>query len=41
MIDPVNPSNVFACLRTLDAFGIQYVDIVIDPNQYSSNDDSS
>ena len=33
-VDPSNPSNVFACLRTLDAFGIQNVDIVIQSNQY-------
>jgi tRNA C32,U32 (ribose-2'-O)-methylase TrmJ len=33
-VDPSNPSNVFACLRTLDAFGIQNVDIIIQSNQY-------
>jgi tRNA(Leu) C34 or U34 (ribose-2'-O)-methylase TrmL len=30
-----NPSNVWACLRTIDAFGIQYVDIVVDSEQYT------
>mmetsp|Transcript_3260 Transcript_3260/g.6946 ORF Transcript_3260/g.6946 Transcript_3260/m.6946 type:complete len:384 (-) Transcript_3260:26-1177(-) len=32
--DPVNPSNVWACLRTLDSFGIQYVDLVITSGRY-------
>jgi tRNA (guanosine-2'-O-)-methyltransferase len=32
--NPVNPSNVWACLRTLDAFGIQYVHIIMDPVYY-------
>lgn len=27
---PSNPNNVWACLRTLDAFGVQYVDVVKD-----------
>lgn len=30
----MNPSNVFACLRTLDAFGIQNVDIILDKSTY-------
>jgi tRNA C32,U32 (ribose-2'-O)-methylase TrmJ len=34
LIDPSNPSNVFACLRTIDAFGIQNVDIIIQSSQY-------
>jgi tRNA C32,U32 (ribose-2'-O)-methylase TrmJ len=33
-IDPSNPSNVYACLRTIDAFGIQNVDIITQSNQY-------
>eukprot|EP00980_Cylindrotheca_fusiformis_P022066 scaffold8962_cov123-Cylindrotheca_fusiformis.AAC.2 len=32
--NPANPSNVFACLRTLDSFGIQHVDVVIQSGQY-------
>lgn len=32
--NPGNPSNVFACLRTIDSFGIQYVDIVVDSSIY-------
>ncbi|KAL7557873.1 hypothetical protein ACA910_010923 [Epithemia clementina (nom. ined.)] len=32
--NPSNPSNVWACLRTLDSFGIQYVDVIVDPSQY-------
>mmetsp|Transcript_30677 Transcript_30677/g.61273 ORF Transcript_30677/g.61273 Transcript_30677/m.61273 type:complete len:535 (+) Transcript_30677:97-1701(+) len=32
--NPSNPSNVWACLRTLDSFGIQYVDVVVDSEQY-------
>lgn len=30
---PSNPSNVWACLRTIDAFGIQCVDIVADSRE--------
>ena len=33
--NPSNPSNVWACLRTLDSFGIQHVDVVIQSGQYS------
>lgn len=32
--NPVNPSNVWACLRTLDAFGIQHVDVVVHSERY-------
>jgi tRNA G18 (ribose-2'-O)-methylase SpoU len=32
--NPANPSNVWACLRTLDSFGIQYVDVVIQSGKY-------
>jgi len=32
--NPSNPSNVWACLRTLDSFGIQHADVVVDPSQY-------
>lgn len=32
--NPVNPSNVWACLRTLDAFGIQHVDVVLQSSRY-------
>mmetsp|Transcript_10734 Transcript_10734/g.15155 ORF Transcript_10734/g.15155 Transcript_10734/m.15155 type:complete len:345 (-) Transcript_10734:28-1062(-) len=32
--NPTNPSNVWACLRTIDLFGIQHVDVVIDSGRY-------
>ena len=32
--NPANPSNVWACLRTLDSFGVQHVDVVIQSGQY-------
>lgn len=32
--NPSNPSNVWACLRTLDSFGIQHVDVVIQSSKY-------
>lgn len=32
--NPANPSNVFACLRTLESFGIQHVDVVIQSGKY-------
>ena len=32
--NPSNPSNVFACLRTLDSFGIQYVDTIVQSESY-------
>jgi tRNA (guanosine-2'-O-)-methyltransferase len=32
--NPSNPSNVFACLRTMDSFGIQHVHIVTESNLY-------
>jgi tRNA (guanosine-2'-O-)-methyltransferase len=33
--NPSNPSNVYACLRTLDSFGIQYVNVVITSTSYT------
>eukprot|EP00558_Chaetoceros_sp_UNC1202_P006664 CAMPEP_0197256360 /NCGR_PEP_ID=MMETSP1429-20130617/75095_1 /TAXON_ID=49237 /ORGANISM="Chaetoceros sp., Strain UNC1202" /LENGTH=350 /DNA_ID=CAMNT_0042719901 /DNA_START=1 /DNA_END=1053 /DNA_ORIENTATION=- len=33
--NPSNPSNVWACLRTIDSFGIQNVDVVIESGMYS------
>lgn len=33
--NPANPSNVWACLRTIDSFGIQCVDVVISSGKYS------
>jgi len=32
--NPGNPSNVWACLRTLDSFGIQHVDVVVQSQRY-------
>jgi tRNA (guanosine-2'-O-)-methyltransferase len=32
--NPANPSNVFACLRTLDSFGIQDADVFLQPAMY-------
>jgi tRNA G18 (ribose-2'-O)-methylase SpoU len=32
--NPSNPSNVWACLRTIDSFGIQNVDLIIDSSMY-------
>lgn len=32
--NPNNPSNVWACLRTIDSFGIQDVDVVIASGMY-------
>ena len=32
--NPSNPSNVWACLRTMDSFGLQHVDIVVDRSHY-------
>ena len=32
--NPSNPSNVWACLRTLDSFGIQYVDVIVNSESY-------
>jgi tRNA G18 (ribose-2'-O)-methylase SpoU len=32
--NPSNPSNVFVCLRTLEAFGIQHVEIIMDSRLY-------
>lgn len=33
--NPSNPSNVWACLRTIDSFGIQNVDVIIESGMYS------
>jgi tRNA G18 (ribose-2'-O)-methylase SpoU len=33
--NPANPSNVWACLRTLDSFGVQHVDLVIQSGKYT------
>jgi tRNA (guanosine-2'-O-)-methyltransferase len=33
--NPANPSNVWACLRTIDSFGIQNVDLVISSGKYT------
>ncbi|KAL3918966.1 MAG: hypothetical protein SGILL_003991 [Bacillariaceae sp.] len=32
--NPANPSNVWACLRTLDSFGIQHIDLIIQSGRY-------
>jgi tRNA (guanosine-2'-O-)-methyltransferase len=32
--NPSNPSNVWACLRTLDSFGIQNVDVIVQSGLY-------
>jgi tRNA G18 (ribose-2'-O)-methylase SpoU len=32
--NPANPSNVWACLRTMDSFGIQHTDLVLQSDQY-------
>jgi len=32
--NPANANNVWAALRTLDSFGVQYVDCVMDPIKY-------
>jgi tRNA (guanosine-2'-O-)-methyltransferase len=32
--NPANPSNVWACLRTIDSFGIQHVDLIINSSLY-------
>eukprot|EP00594_Rhizosolenia_setigera_P017048 CAMPEP_0178958110 /NCGR_PEP_ID=MMETSP0789-20121207/11388_1 /TAXON_ID=3005 /ORGANISM="Rhizosolenia setigera, Strain CCMP 1694" /LENGTH=354 /DNA_ID=CAMNT_0020640635 /DNA_START=302 /DNA_END=1366 /DNA_ORIENTATION=- len=32
--NPANPSNVWACMRTADSFGIQEIDIVVDSSMY-------
>jgi tRNA (guanosine-2'-O-)-methyltransferase len=32
--NPTNPSNVWACLRTIDSFGIQNVDVVMQGDNY-------
>ena len=36
--NPTNPSNVWACLRTLDSFGIQHVNVVLASHQYRGKD---
>jgi tRNA (guanosine-2'-O-)-methyltransferase len=32
--NPINPSNVWACLRTIDSFGIQNIDVIINSKEY-------
>lgn len=32
--NPSNPSNAWACLRTIDSFGLQYVEMVVDSSMY-------
>lgn len=32
--NPNNPSNVWACLRTIDSFGVQDVDVIIESGMY-------
>ena len=32
--NPSNPSNVWACLRTIESFGVQHVDVIIQFDQY-------
>ena len=32
--NPANPSNVWACLRTIDSFGIQNIDLIVDSPRY-------
>jgi tRNA(Leu) C34 or U34 (ribose-2'-O)-methylase TrmL len=34
---PSNPSNAFACLRTIESFGIQHVDVVLESSRGDSN----
>lgn len=34
LTDPSNPSNVWACLRTIESFGVQHVDVVLQSDQY-------
>jgi hypothetical protein len=38
--DPINPSNAWACLRTLDSFGVQYVDVIANPVNYREGDEN-
>jgi tRNA G18 (ribose-2'-O)-methylase SpoU len=35
--NPANPSNVWACLRTIEAFGILHVDVVVDTSKYTDS----
>jgi len=32
--NPSNPSNVWACLRSLDTFGVQNANLIVDPAEY-------
>jgi len=34
--NPANANNMWAALRTLDAFGLQFIDVIMDPNQYKA-----
>ena len=38
--DPINPSNAWACLRTLDSFGVQYVDVIANLVNYREGSDN-
>jgi len=33
--NPINPSNVWACLRTIESFGIQHIHVVVESGKYS------
>ena len=33
--NPANPSNVWACLRTMDSFGVQHVDVILQADKYT------
>eukprot|EP00939_MAST-03C_sp_MAST-3C-sp1_P004250 g4250.t1 len=35
--NPSNPSNAWACLRTLESFGAQYVDVIASPEAYTKS----
>ena len=37
--NPANPSNVWACLRSLDAFGVSQVGVVTDTKRYGADGD--
>ena len=34
--NPANANNVWASLRTLDAFGVQYIDVITEPSSFHS-----
>ena len=39
--NPANANNCWAALRTFDSFGIQNVDVIIDPEQYHNRNKRS